>query len=233
MRFLFIVLLLSLTCPSCKEEPTNNPQTVSFNFDRDTEGWQGDFADYPNQQDVETFYEFQFNYRMLPAPLDAADGALRQSGTNRSDDLFMFIKRKVTGLRPNTRYLISIETEIASNAASGQVGVGGAPGESVFVKAGASVEEPRKVLDPLDNYFRMNIDKGNQSIDGKEMKNIGNFANGTSQNQYVLKKLKTNEPVEVRSNGSGEFWLILGTGSGLESTTTIFYTSVVATLKPC
>lgn len=232
MRFPFIIVLLCLSCLGCNDEQTNNSRTFRFQFDRDAEGWTGDFADYPNEQNVETFYEFEFGHSPLPEPLNTTDGALRQSGTNRSDDLFMFIKRKATGLRANAIYRIDFEIEIATNAASGQVGVGGAPGESVFIKAGASTEEPTKFLNTSENYFRMNIDKGNQSNDGEDMKNIGDFANGTTQNLYVLKTLQTPSSLEVRTNAQGELWLIIGTDSGFESTTTIFYNSVRVSLTP-
>lgn len=228
-----ISIFITLCClgTACNESVPNDQKTISFDFNQNTEGWIGDFADYPNEPDVENFYEFDFSHSELPEPLSFLGGAIKQSGTNRSDDLFMFVKKKVSGLRANTNYRINIEIEIATNAASGQVGVGGAPGESVFIKAGATSEEPNKVLNVSENYFRMNIDKGNQSVDGIDMKNLGDFANGTSLNQYVLKKLQNSNPQQVRTNALGELWLIIGTDSGFESTTTIYYNTVQVKLK--
>ncbi|MFA7181844.1 MAG: hypothetical protein WC079_02770 [Bacteroidales bacterium] len=217
-----------ITFAGCNKE---NPDQKEFNFEfqTDAEGWTGDFADYPDSPGVEEFYEFAFSHSMLPAPLDATKGALMQSGNNHSDDLFMFIKKKLTGLEPDKLYSVNVEIEIASNAASGMAGVGGAPGESVVIKAGASKKEPAKELVGTD--YRMNIDKGSQNNEGGDMVIIGDFANGTQENVYTLKTLKTTNPVNVSSDSNGEIWIIIGTDSGFEATTTIYYNTIKVKLN--
>ena len=217
-----------ITFAGCNKE---NPDQKEFNFDfqTDAEGWTGDFADYPDSPGVEEFYEFAFSHSMLPAPLDATKGALMQSGNNHSDDLFMFIKKKLTGLEPDKIYSVNVEIEIASNAASGMAGVGGAPGEGVAIKAGASKKEPAKELVGTD--YRMNIDKGSQNNEGGDMVIIGDFANGTQENVYTLKTLKTTNPVNVSSDSNGEIWIIIGTDSGFEATTTIYYNTIKVKLN--
>jgi hypothetical protein len=57
------------------------------------------------------------------------------SGVNRSDDLFMYWKGQIVGLSPGTSYRASIEVEFATNVPSGCVGVGGSPGESVWISS--------------------------------------------------------------------------------------------------
>lgn len=221
------VLLIAFT--GCnKDGITGQAEAKEFIFDFQTgnEGWTGDFADYPNVPDVEDFYELEFSHSMLPAPLNSSEGALRQSGNNHSDDLFMFVKKKLTGLEPDTNYKIDIETEFATDVADGTVGVGGSPGENVYIKAGASTYEPMKIPDNSDNIYRMNIDKGNQARDGVNMKLIGDFANGTDLNVYKLKVLRTPSPVSVMSDSRGEIWVIVGTDSGFEATTTIYYNRI-------
>jgi hypothetical protein len=228
------LLLILFTLTGCERDvcmSPNEPISLTFEFTDNTNGWVGDFADYPNDPNVEDFYKLEFSHAKLPSPLNGSDGALRQSGKNHSDDLFMFIKKKITGLNPNTNYSIELEIEFATNAASGAVGVGGAPGESVFIKTGASTTEPMKVLNPTENHYRMNIDKGNQSIDGKNMQLIGDFANGTESFTYILKSLRTKSPVEVTSNSNGELWIIAGTDSGFEATTTIYYNRIDLKIK--
>jgi hypothetical protein len=233
-KFVCTFIGLSLILISgCRKNDTNVilVEEQNFNFKSDNEGWTAGFADYPNDPDVENFYELHYSHSTLPSPLDNSEGALKQSGINHSDDLFMFIKKKISGLEPDKTCSVEIEIEIASNAPDNRVGVGGSPGEGVYIKAGASSVEPVKVLDTSDNYFRMNIDKGDQSLEGADMQNIGNFANGTELDIYKLKTLKTTSPVEVKSNSNGEIWLIIGTDSGFEYTTTIYYNSVKATFK--
>ncbi len=87
------------------------------------------------------------------------------SGNNHSDDLWMYHKGHVAGLEPNRRYTVRFEVEIATSVASGCVGVGGAPGEDVTVKAGASTIEPGAVI--IGGDWRMNIDKGQQANGGE------------------------------------------------------------------
>ena len=143
----------------------------------------------------------------------------------------MFIKKKITGLVPERNYTIDLKVDFASNAASNMVGVGGAPGEGVKIKAGAVSVEPIKVLNTPENWYRMNIDKGNQSIGGTDMKVIGDFANGTDLTIYKIKQLNTATPLNVQANQQGEIWLVIGTDSGFEGKTTIFYNSIQATIK--
>ena len=235
MKKLLIIVFIALIFSSgCKDDNGMNavdPNITNYNFNLNTEGWVGDFADYPNEPGVEDFYEFQFLYSKLPSPLNNSDGALKQSGNNHSDDLFMFVKKKITGLKANTSYSVDLEVEFATNAPSGAAGVGGAPGESVFIKAGAATIEPMKILNNADNHYRMNIDKGNQSSDGTNMKLIGDFANNTNLDVYKLKLLKTTTPINVMSNSNGELWVIVGTDSGFEATTTIYYNRISVTIK--
>lgn len=234
MKRLFGTTLFALlvTLTGCKKDETTVQRSLfTFEFTSSTEGWLGDFADYPNEQNVEAFYELMFSHSVLPSPLNNNEGSLRQSGNNHSDDLFMFIKKKLDGLKPNTSYQVSLEVEIASNVANGSIGVGGSPGEGVYIKAGASTIEPVKVLNSLENHYRMNIDKGNQSQAGKDMKLIGDFANGTSLNIYKLKLLSTSSPIDVMTNANGEIWVIVGTDSGYEATTTIYYDRITVSIK--
>ena len=38
------------------------------------------------------------------------------SGSNHSDDLFMYIKRQVTGLKPSAQYVLDVSVTIDTNA---------------------------------------------------------------------------------------------------------------------
>ena len=110
-----------------------------YTFESNDEGWLTGFADLPADADT-SIYELDSGFRQLPEGLDG-NGVLLQ-GHNRSDDLFMFLKKRVTGLRPDTGYDVTISLELAANVPAGSFGIGGSPGESVYVKAGASSVEP-------------------------------------------------------------------------------------------
>ncbi len=225
--FFFVFFILACNKTGNK---SSADKTYSDNFTSATDGWVGDFADYPNDV-ILTPYQFEFSHSTLPQPLNTSDGALKQSGINRSDDLFMFIKKKIAGLKPGRSYSVDLKVDFATNAASNMVGVGGPPGEGVHIKAGAVSVEPTKVLIASENWYRMNIDKGNQAQSGNDMKVIGNFANGTGINVYKIKQLSTTTPLIVKANQQGEIWLVIGTDSGFEGITTIYYNSIKALIK--
>lgn len=236
MRKVHFYYIFSIICmlSACKKSSNNSPSTgnqYEYNFSAGAEGWIGDFADYPNEPSVEQFYQLEFSHTGLPAPLNTTDGTLRLSGINKSDDLFMFIKKKITGLEAGKKYTVNLTIDFATDVANNMVGIGGSPGESVFVKAGAVALEPKKMINTSENWFRMNIDKNNQSNSGNDMKVIGNFANGTNVNTYTIKQLSTITPITVQANPQGEIWLVVGTDSGFEGRTTIYYNSVKATIK--
>lgn len=226
-----LVGILSLACNKEKNGTPATDKSLIDNFTNGNDGWTGDFADYPNETDLAPKYQFEFSYSGLPNPLNNSDGSLKQSGINRSDDLFMFMKKKVSGLVPGKVYNVNCKLEFATNAASNMIGAGGAPGEGVSIKFGAVLLEPVKLLNLPENWFRMNIDKGNQSVGGADMKVISDFANGTNQNIYTLKKVTTTSPINVTANQQGEIWLIVATDSGFEGITTIYYNSIQIDIK--
>jgi hypothetical protein len=88
----------------------------------------------------------------------------------------MYLKREVDGLEPGATYDAIFKLDIASNVPEGLSGIGGSPGESVTIKVGATTIEPENVEDD-QGWWRINIDKGNQAIEGKDMINIGTMAN--------------------------------------------------------
>ena len=171
---LLLACAVTASCASTQEadEQEAVEAAFSFTFEDGAEGWTAGFADYPVDFDP-SIYELDSGHRPLPDGLEGH--GLYIQGHNRSDDLFMFFKRQVGGLEPGAEYSAVLSLDLATNVAEGLVGIGGSPGESVFVKAGASTVEP---VTPEDDagYFRMNIDKGNQSNGGESMVVVGHVA---------------------------------------------------------
>jgi hypothetical protein len=89
------------------------------------------------------------------------------SGYNLSKDLFMYVKKRITGLRPNTDYTITFQVELASDLNTASSGGSG----SVSLKAGATQSEPKSVIEA--GYYVMNIDKGNEASAGEDMMSLG------------------------------------------------------------
>ena len=201
----------------------------TFTFANDDEGWTTGFADLPNDADLD-IYELEAGFGQLPEGLDGSGVFLR--GHNRSDDLFMFLKKRVTGLRANTTYTVTVSLDLATNVAEGLVGIGGSPGESVYVKAGASAVEPVAQQDD-SGHLRMNIDKGNQASEGESMINLGNVAHPlVTGDEYRIKTLENQgRPFEVVSDDEGMVWLIVGTDSGFEGLSAFYYARITYTLS--
>ena len=127
---------------------------------------------------------------------------------------------------------MDFDIELASNTPAGLVGIGGSPGENVYVKAGAVDVEPEIVPDDID-WLRMNIDKGNQASEGTDMINLGTIANpnidlGTfTGEEYAMMNLDNQDrPFHVTSDEDGSIWVIIGSDSGFEGATTIYYDSM-------
>jgi len=220
--------LLLLALSAC-----SGADRIGFDFDfaRGPQGWEPGFADYPPAE--EETYRLTADYRPLPPPLDTSRSALFISGVNRSDDLFMYYRWR-GGLRPRTRYVVSFEVELATDVPSGCGGVGGAPGEDVTVKAGATTVEPVPVLDD-DGHYRLNVDKGNQTTGGRDAVALGDIANSRSCEegwQYELKRLWSGPTQQIETDDSGSVWLFFGTDSGFESVTSLYYTRFAARFEP-
>ena len=195
-----------------------------FTFENDDEGWITGFADLPDDYD-QGLFELESGFRQLPEGLDG-NGIFLQ-GHNRSDDLFMFLKKQVTGLRVDTTYTVTVTLDLATNVPGGSVGIGGSPGESVYVKAGASAIEPDTQQDDL-GHLRMNIDKGNQAMEGESMINLGNVAHPeVLGDEYRIKTLDNQgRPFEVMTDDQGRLWLIVGTDSGFEGLSAFYYAKI-------
>ncbi len=223
--FSAIIFISTMACADLSDDAGFQVFSDASDFNVGLEGWTGDFADYPTGADDSTFYELQFEHTNRPANLGAPKKAILLSGNNHSDDLFMFIKKKINGLRPNTNYTVGFEVELASNAEKNSVGIGGSPGESVYLKVGGSGAEPKKIVE--GSFYRLNIDKGNQSTGGSDMQVVGNIAVESSE-YSLLTKSNSNayDQFSIRSNSFGELWLIVGTDSGFEGTTTVYYTKI-------
>jgi len=223
--FLMVFAVLLVGC-SAKYE-----QTYRFNytFDEDQEGWVTGFADLPADYDPDLF-ELDSGWSELPSGLEGS--AIYLSGHNRSDDLFMYLQQHITGLKPETTYQVDFSIDLASNTPEGMMGIGGSPGESVYIKAGAVNREPELVTDDID-WLRLNIDKGNQATAGEDMINLGTIANpnidlGTfTGEEYALMNLN-NQMISftVTSDKDGSIWVIIGSDSGFEGATTLYYDAI-------
>ncbi|MDP2714800.1 hypothetical protein [Rheinheimera sp.] len=189
-----------------------------YDFRDGAQQWQPGFSDYP--VDNADIFELESGIRPLPTGFSGTGFYL--AGMNRSDDLFMYIKKQITGLEPSTRYQLSVSVRFLTDAGTDCVGIGGAPGESVYLKFGYAAAEPKQA-----GYY-LNADKGNQSQDGTQGRVIGNIAAadiGCDGQKFASKAVTDSSatPLHFTSNADGTIWVFIGTDSGYEGLTRLYY----------
>jgi hypothetical protein len=222
------MILCSVLLSACggSDEFAAPPPQIATAFAAGLDGWKGAYADYSTSTEPT---DVKWEMRALPLPLTG--NAYFTGGTNKSDDLFIYNKKRVSGYRPSTQYKLNFEVEIATNQSSGCVGVGGAPGESVYVVVGAAPTEPKTVA--VNGEYTVNLERGNQATPGKASQVIGNVANAVPDcgaPVYQLKTLKSSAPLAVQSDANGDIWVFFGIDSGFEAKSTVFYKSFKATV---
>jgi len=201
-------------------------RAFNYDFNAGAQGWTAGFSDYP--VDNADIYELNSGIKKLPQ--NSTKSGFYISGMNRSDDLFMFLKRQFSGLEPSTRYYARVRVSFVTNAGVGCMGIGGSPGESVYLKFGYGEKEPKQ-----DDYY-LNLDKGNQAQSGTHAKVIGNIATSGADcygEKFAEKTVQTTtaERVPVYTDAKGQTWLFVGTDSGHEGLTVLYYTSIEIALE--
>lgn len=229
---LFAALLVTLAACGDSTAVGEGAYDFQFDFSAGFSGWDAGFVDYPVGKEAE--WGIGSAVAPLPAPLDQSRRAIRLSGENHSDDLFMYVTRGITRLAPNATYLARFRVTLATNAPRNCVGVGGAPGESVVLKVGATAVEPARVVDAAQ-YYRANFDHGAQLAGGRDASPVDNIANSNSNcaaPRYELKDFDTGaSPVAISTDSRGRLWLVVGIDSGFEGTTTVYVTAVQVNLS--
>lgn len=231
---IFLAMLIPvMLLAGCRSSGQGQTHSFTFDFSESDHGWVGGFTDYPVNFEP-GIYELEFSHAGLPKELGSGKGLLLQ-GHNRSDDLFMYIRKQLTGLKPDTLYSVVLEVEFATDAPAGAFGIGGPPGEAVFVKVGAATEEPVPVVGDSggEPYFQLSVDKGSQSEGGQNAVVVGNTAKIENEEfgVYELKILDNNEaPLVVKSDAKGALWVFVGSDSGFEGKTILYYTNIKVNL---
>jgi hypothetical protein len=232
---LFAALLAAAPMPAQKVI-RNTPEelVLRFDFNDGSNGWLPGFTDYGLETgDLQRIAEV----RRLPAEVDSSRSGYFLQSMNRSDDVFMFLKRPLTadmGVQPDMLYNVTVDVEFLSNEPEGCVGVGGAPAEAVTLKAGVMAVEPVPLL--VGSYVDLNVDKGQQVTGGRDAGVVGHIGNGRSCEDsgrpYVFLHRVYHQPEHVTSRPDGSLWVMVGTDSGYEGLTQLYYYSIQVTLRP-
>jgi hypothetical protein len=224
MRYIVYAAAAYLAAGCVSVGDTHTTQTFNFDFNVVREGWVSGAADYPESQAaaVAAFGAVQ----PLPAPLVTTQNALYLRGTNVGGDLFLFQKRRFTGLGSLVTYSITLQVEFAT---SYQAGCTTGPAAVTLLKAGLSLLEPLAVTD-AQGVVRMNIDKGGAATAGDFIQ-LGDIRNSLSgcpaTGTFGLRTtaLRT-QTTNLITDSDGGFWVFIGTQSGFVGQHEIYITGM-------
>ena len=233
LAFLSLIVALAVAVSGCAPESA----TLEYDFRDGARGWEAGFAEYGDGMDM----QLESGLRQLPSELETEGTGFYLQGMNRSDDLFMFLKKRLTAadsIVPGQDYRVSFDIVFASSAPSGAVGIGGPPGEAVYLKAGATPVEPEPYLDDADHWM-LNVDKGGgNSGEGEAATIVDTIENGLPAEEvdlqdppYVSLTRSHEHEYTVTADDEGELWLLVGTDSGFEGLTGIYYQEINVTLQ--
>lgn len=246
-RLVALLIILTLALTSCgdgtedttttEEQGTSDQVQLRYEFENGSDGWASDVSDYSEATRPEDILS---ETGVLPPGIEDDSGYFHLAATNRSDDMFLYMARLIgeeADLLPSTAYTVDFTVAAASNAPSNCAGIGGAPGESVWLKVGASTDQPLPIQENGDT--RLSVDKGNQSQGGEAAAVAGVIANGIpceealeSDQPYAMVTWEKTLDDPVTTNEEGEMWLFVGIDSGFEGRTSLYYDSVEVVLTP-
>jgi hypothetical protein len=214
----------------------NEERIFQYAFDQETHSWIPGLSDYSLHA---TALRFTAEIRQVPWNELAPDlRAYYIQSHNTPDDLFMFLKKELSasdGIEPNRAYGVSIHIGLFSNAPSDAAGIGGSPGGNVHLKAGVSLVEPVAILDTERLYVRLNLDKGSQDESGADLQIVSTIENGQPlqvDQPYVYLERVHQVPTPVRTDDRAALWITVGTESGFEGLTGIYFHEIAVTLRP-
>lgn len=78
-----------------------------------------------------------------------------------------------------------------------------------------------------NNYYRLNLDKANQSIGGKDLALLGNIVktDGSMDESYAYKNFETKALLETDSEGNA--FIVIGLDSGFEGKTEVYLDNII------
>ena len=197
-----------------------NALTFKTTFASGYDGWVADFANYKEGDSSRRVLK----HSIVPVRdlfptltvLQMTGYTTEQSRADSVADLFPFIRKRFTGLVPNTDYRITFRLGLAT--AYGQFET-----STLWIKAGATAIEPRKIMGD-DKFVRINISKGPARGPGADMDTLGSIAyHGTGHTNPEPRSFdNAKHPFHFKSDESGAVWITVGaeylpeTGSILE-----------------
>ena len=140
--------------------------------------------------------------------------------------MFSYLKKRVTGFKPNKPYEMTLQVDLATKYTASAVV------DKVTFKSGVSPIEPvTKKL--TSGIYAFNLDKGTGTQVGKDVLLSGSIASTNADTRYytLLRYSNDGQPVTVTANNQGELWFYAGTDSDYKDTTVFYFDRIIARFK--
>ena len=232
-----VVAVVAAACAG--DDDDRGAATVSSDFTDGADEWIADLSDYTAATRPD---DFVAETGVDPPGDVGGDGYFHLGATNTSDDAFMYLRRQVDRdeIDPGQAYTVDYDIAVASGAPSGCAGIGGAPGESVWLEVGAVDVEPVTTTVDGGERTELVVDKGGQSQAGPDAVVAGVIANGIPCEEALADDEPDFRIVEfagsldqpVTADADGSLWLFVGTDSGFEGRTDLYYDRLEFELRP-
>jgi len=231
---LFFSVFFLISCGSEDDSTPPPPEkasfNLSFNFSESSQEFNINVADYSVEHERND--EIVSTLSQLPEPYEYRKG-IQFSWYNYSDDIKGYIKKKISGLKPDTAYNVDFQVDVLTVDSEQCVGAGGGPGSSVYVKASLLPKEPTRFVSYESNsegMYRVDIDDGQSG--GDDVALLGTIGLPIScetskvSPAWEIKPLVNDEVFAMTTGESGETWIYVSIDSGFEGATTVYITDV-------
>lgn len=220
-RFQWIWMLLIITgCASDDFEPGLDYYSY-FDFINGLQNWEADAGNYDHE------LENTFNFELLHQQ-SFVDGASKNAMELRlskvPDQTFVYLRNKIKGLKPATRYQVTFEIQQKYNFTSG-ISLPDAP-DTIYYEAGFSNVKPESILAEAyaSNKVVLNIKMPDPGIKYSTITIMDNL----NQQNYGLRTLDNYyNPLIITTNSEGEFWFIYGSNIQDISTFSILFDTII------
>jgi len=210
------------------EQPTPKQElTLSFDFSQTNQAFEINTANHQVEHPLNHFIIAELT--QLPSPYEYRKG-IEFSWNNYNQDIKGFIKKKITGLSPNSKFTIEFSVNILSFMSEECIGVGGSPGKDVTVKASLLEQEPLKYIDNSGLFPTYRVDINENLFGGDDVNYLGHIGLPVACDDVFLhqdpvweiKHLTNEDNIIFSSNASGEAWLYVSVDSGVGGTQKVY-----------
>ncbi|MGX5852614.1 hypothetical protein ACWKW6_03185 [Dyadobacter jiangsuensis] len=227
-KYILIAIAAAAGLWSCNEDSLDASITVDSNFQSGAggeNGWIAGYAGYASTADSSQLDTVAAT-ALLPRGLDTTQYGFRILSRYSKGNMFSYIKKRVTGFKPNKPYEMTLQVDLATKYTASAVV------DKVTFKSGVSTKEPLTTK-LTSGVYAFNLDKGTGTQVGKDVLLSGSIASTNLDTRYytLLRYSNDGQPVTVTANDNGELWFYAGTDSDYKDTTIFYFDRIIARFK--